>query len=60
MHFAVWYGNCPVDYNMLGESVKMSCKDVGIEIHKPKPACDNSDPWLGIAKRNSRYICNGA
>ena len=31
IHFAVWYGNCPVDHKMLGETVKRLCKDAGIE-----------------------------
>ena len=31
IHFTVWYGNCPVGHNMLGETVKRLCKDAGIE-----------------------------
>ena len=31
IHFTVWYGNCPVGHNMLGETGKRLCKDAGIE-----------------------------
>ena len=41
-------------HNMLEQTAKILCKDVGIEghFHKSKPACDNSNP--GTAEGNSR------
>ena len=42
-------------HNMLEETVKILCKDAGIEghFHKPKSACDNSNP--GTAKGNRDF-----